>query len=159
MRKYLLGLFVAVLVSAGLAFGGTAAYASSGNWKAVNLSAGGCWKDQGLGNPYTVSPCATASNFFSYEDSSQWKDGSGYCPTVSAGQIVAGNCVLGVATQEINITIIGPGDYQAYLNTEYDYLHTHNLISKGSASPYYLNDNSSSGPNVWCQTITSGCTT
>jgi hypothetical protein len=134
-----------------------AAHASTSPFKVVNKSAGGCWKDQGLGKAYTTSTCSIASNFTPYESSSQWIDGTNYCPTVSNGKIVAGNCVLGVSTQEMSETVAGPQDYDVYLFTEYNYFGDGYFISKGGASPYYVNDNSNDGDNVWCTTNNTGC--
>lgn len=78
----------------------------TGTYKWENTTSLGCIKDEGLGATYVVTGnCSIASNFTRptsvvYGDVRyyEYEDGSGYCLTVSAMAVKAGDCA-GAATQ------------------------------------------------------------
>lgn len=71
----------------------------------IKNAAGGCLKDQGLGNPYTVSNCAISSNFTrtGYNlggiEAYMYTDGTGNAVTASGMWYVAGH-PAGSSTQQ-----------------------------------------------------------
>jgi hypothetical protein len=125
---------------------------------------GGCWKDQGEFDEYTVSPCTTASNFTlggPYDhngvDYTELLDGTGYCATEINYTVVAEACNAADNQLWSNVDNTTPG-YQT--DTYWDFLHDHGeyAATKSGSSPYDLIETTGDGTNTLWETVcTSGC--
>jgi len=129
---------------------------------------GGCWKDQGLDAQYTVSTCATASEFninrgtvYMGIQYYELLDGSGNCATLDAGDgyaVKAETCNGDEPAQLwTNVALTAP-NYQT--STLWDAQHDASdgyVATKGSTSPYYLLETTGDGSNtLWKTTCQSG---
>jgi hypothetical protein len=178
VKKIIIGIIASIAIMLGLA-GTVTANAATNHinrpaacagpcYHIESTGPGGCWKDQGEFDQYTVSTCSTASNFtigsaHSYEgvDFYELLDGTGYCATLDAGNnyaIEAEACNAEAAQLWSNVDNTTPG-YQTA--TEWDAIHDGDnpyVATKGSSSPYYLLETTGDGDNTLWETVcTSGC--
>lgn len=153
IRKIATAAAAAGLVLGGVAVGMPPAAAST-MFQVRNEGPGGCLKDQGLGNAYTVSKCDISSNFTIWNSYSHngapyeiLIDGSGFCPTLSGSVYKAGICVAAASTQELLDESVPPAGVEW---TWYDFVNvTGNEMVKGGVSPYYANSNSNPNQQPW----------